>query len=146
MSLFFESGKERGKVKSTLLLYALMLSLVYVLVYIFAFWLSAGIIPEVEVASGFFALWTPPSLICIVASLVCAIPLFFVRDKRIVLIAFGALGVYALLLFVAIIAGIHDETRAAFLQLFVFYIFLPAFWGNVVCWGMQRLQRRIKSE
>jgi hypothetical protein len=134
MSLFIKDST----VKSTVFLNAFALSMAYAAVYVFAYILTAGLVAHLvpEASSSWLPKLLPPSLICIAASLVCTVPIFFMENKKTVLIAFGLLGGYAAAIAIGIVLGYSAEQRYIFWQLFLFYIFFPAFWGNLVIWSI----------
>jgi hypothetical protein len=133
MSLFIRDGK----IKSTLFLSAFLLSLVFAVVYIFAYIFSAPLVAKfVPAETGtFLQTWLPPSLISIAASLLCVVPLFFVKDKRVVLAAFLLLVVYTVLLGLMFSAKYSDGERKTMLTLLLLYLGLPCFWGSVMSFG-----------
>jgi hypothetical protein len=133
MSLFIRNGK----IKSTLFLSAFLLSLVFAVVYVFAYILSAPLVAKfVPPETGtFWQTWLPPSLISIAASLPCVVPLFFMKDKRIVLAAFLLLVIYTALLGLMFSAQYSDGERKAMLTLLLLYLGLPGLWGSVLSFG-----------
>jgi hypothetical protein len=140
MGLFIQEGR----LKSALLLLAFSLSLLYAGVYGAAYALTADLVSifvPLETAN-FFLKWLPPSLICMAASILCGVPLFFVKDKRVVLGAFALLGCYAVLTAAGITLGFNGEKRAVLLVFTFLYLGFPALWGNGVAWTIYALIRR----
>jgi hypothetical protein len=135
MALFIKNGK----IKSTLLLNSFMLSLVYVAVYVFFFAASTGILEKVihETAANVFAVWLPPVAVSALASVVCALPLFFAaaRENRnfsqSVTGAFILIAVYAAFMIAFLFSRAPAESRAVLVRPLVFYFALPAVTGNI---------------
>jgi hypothetical protein len=140
MGLFIQEGR----LKSALLLSAFSLSLLYVGVYGLAYILTAGLVSALVPleAVNFLQQWLPPSLICIAASILCGAPLFFVKDKRVVLGAFAFLGVYAVLTAAGVIVGFGGERRTVLLVFTFLYLGFPALWGNAAVWTIYALVSR----
>jgi hypothetical protein len=139
MSLFIRDGK----IKSTLFLSAFLLSLVFAAVYILAYILSAPLVAKVvpPETGSFGQTWLPPSLISIAASLPCVVPLFFIKDKRIVLAAFLLLVIYTALMGLMFFAKYSGGERNVMLTLLLLYLGLPGFWGSVLAFGIYFLYR-----
>jgi hypothetical protein len=140
MGLFIQEGR----LKSALLLLAFSLSLLYAGVYGAAYALTADLVSvlvPLETAN-FLQKWLPPSLICIAATVPCGAPLFFVKDKRVVLGAFVLLGCYAVLTAAGITLGFNGEKRTVLLIFTVLYLGFPALWGNGIAWTIYALLRR----
>jgi hypothetical protein len=140
MGLFIQEGR----LKSALLLSAFSLSLLYLGVYGAAYALSAELVSRLVPleAANFLQKWLPPSLICIAASILCGVPLFFVRDKRVVLGAFVLLGFYAALCATGVALAFNGEKRTVLLVFTFLYLGVPAFWGNVLVWFSYALLSR----
>ncbi|AEF86799.1 hypothetical protein TREPR_1973 [Treponema primitia ZAS-2] len=125
---------DRGKIKSTFFLSAFSLSMLYAVIFILSYALSAGPVANLVPwdTGNFLAVWLPPSIICIIASAICVIPLFFIRDKRLVPAAFFLLFIYAALIGVFALLHYSPEQRRAAAGLFIMYLFLPVLWGNLI--------------
>jgi hypothetical protein len=140
MGLFIQEGK----LKSALLLSAFSLSLLYLGVYGLAYALTADLVSLLVPleAVNFLQKWLPPALICIAASILCGAPLFFVKDRRVILGAFVLLGFYAVLTATGVILGFDGEKRIVLLVFTFLYLGFPALWGNGIAWTIYALVRR----
>jgi hypothetical protein len=144
MGLFIQEGK----LKSALLLLAFSLSLLYAGVYGLAYVLTADLVSRFVPleAANFLQKWLPPSLICITASILCGAPLFFVKDRRVILGAFALLGFYAVLTAAGVALGFDGERRTVLLIFTFLYLGFPALWGNGIAWIITALAGRKNPE
>jgi hypothetical protein len=141
MSLFLK----KGKLKSSMFLNAFMLSLVYMLVYVCAYTLSARVLEKIlpETTTNALLVWLPPLVICVIASIICALPLLFVQNRITVILAFAFIAVYAVCVSAFMLSKMPDESRMVALQPLLFYFAFPAIIGNAVCWLGIALKQRI---
>jgi hypothetical protein len=132
MSLFLK----QGKLKSSLFLNAFMLSLAYIVVYVFAYALSARLFEKLlpETTTNALLVWLPPVVICLAASVICALPLLFVQNRMTVILAFAFIAVYAAGGIAFMLSKMPPFARTQILQPLLFYYALPAVLGNAVCW------------
>lgn len=136
----------KAKPKSTLLLMAFCLSMLYVVVFFLSYVMTADLVAAAvpETTGNFLQVWLPPSLICIVASLLCTSPLLFFKNKLVVPAAFSFIALYTALLFIYAITQ-EAATREVLVQMILLYLVLPALWGNLFGWGGYLLLRRRKT-
>ena len=137
MSLFVKDGK----IKNAVLLNAFMLSIVYCAVYVAAFTASSGVLEKLipETTANVLLVWLPPAFISLAASIVCALPLFFVSNAGSIKGAFMFVALYALFFAAVLFFKSAGSARKALVQPLIFYFGFPAFFGNLVCrvalWG-----------
>jgi len=144
MSVFIE-GK---KLKSTTLASAFMLSLVYGGVYAASFVITAPLVERLvpETAPGVLAVWGPPVVISLIASGVCAAPVFFASKTDFITGAFMLLGFYAAGIVLFLFMRLAPEARQAALQPVLFYLCIPVILGNLVCRAAVIWKGRITSD
>ncbi|MDR3361511.1 MAG: hypothetical protein LBO64_01490, partial [Desulfovibrio sp.] len=128
MSLFIRDGK----IKNTVLLNGFLLSMFFAAVYILAFIASGPILEKTVPQSSSSALlvWMPPAIISLTASLICALPLFFVSRNENFIAAFILIAVYAVFMILFLLLKYDAESRMFILKPLVFYFALPAASGN----------------
>jgi hypothetical protein len=131
MSLFIKDGK----IKNAALLNAFMLSMAYCAVYVAAFAASSGILEKLipETTANALLVWLPPALIRLFASVICALPLFFVSSAGSVKGAFVLVALYALFFAAVLFFKSEGDARKSVIQPLIFYFVFPAFFGNLVC-------------
>jgi hypothetical protein len=131
VSLFIKDGK----IKNAALLNAFMLSIAYCAVYAAAFAASSGILEKLipETTANALLVWLPPALISLLASVICALPLFFISGAGSVKGAFMLAALYALFFAAALFLKSEGTARKAIIQPLIFYLGFPAFFGNLVC-------------
>jgi len=130
-----------SKLKNTIVLKSFALSFLFVLVYALSYYIGAGIISGLTLPErgGFFAVWGPVSLIAIVASLICCLPMLGLKDKILVPAGFLFIIVYYLIiLFIFLLSG-SEADRPLIIQLVSLYALPPAVFGNLVGWGIYLL-------
>jgi hypothetical protein len=119
------------------------------LVYVFAYILTSGPLEKFlpETTTNIVLVWLPPLVICLIASLVCALPLLFVQNSMSVILAFGFIAVYAACVIIFMFLKMPAESRFAAVPMLLFYFAFPALCGNVVCWlGIWLRSRRKRRE
>ncbi|GHV94687.1 hypothetical protein AGMMS50293_10070 [Spirochaetia bacterium] len=138
MSLFIKDGK----IKSTVLLNGFMFSMAFTAVYILAFIAAAAALEKIipEATPNLLLVWLPPVLISLIASVICALPLFFISHHENVIAAFIFIAVYAVFIIAALLLKYDSESRLLLIQPLIFYFALPAVFGNLVCHTVIRLK------
>jgi hypothetical protein len=139
VSLFIKDGK----IKNAALLNSFMLSMVYCAVYVFSFIASSGALEKLipQTTTNVLLVWLPPALICLAASIICALPLFFIANTDSVKGAFILVALYALFFAAVLFFKSEGEARKFIVQPLIFYFIFPAVFGNIVC----RIALRLKA-
>ncbi len=115
---------ENGHLKSTALMYAFALSFLYIGIYVLAYMLLLGplnvvLAPRFSVGVVNFLESVLPSLL---ATAVCMVPFFFIREKRIVPMAYAFILLYAVVVLIVILMGAEKDDPL----LSVYLLFVPA--------------------
>lgn len=132
MSAFVEEG---GR-KSITILMGFCLSFLFVVVFVLAYMFTADFVADhVPETGGFWAIWLPPVLISLAASLPCCCLMFLFRKKIVVPVAFAFFAVYYLVFFIALAAGYGGDSRGMLSQIVRLYMLPPVVVGNLLSWG-----------
>lgn len=122
---------ENGKLKSSFLVYAFSLSLLFLVFYFLAYGLLLGPI-EALVKDTLPVPWINliESVVPAVVSTASCLLFFLIsRDKRLVPAAFLFLFLYALFLLIAVSLALRPEDRSDFMQLYSMFVPVPLFFG-----------------
>lgn len=137
-----------GNRKNVLIIKAFSLSVLFLVLFFLAYLLSADIVANtVGMDTGsFFAVWLPPCLISLAASLFCCAFMLLFEDKLLVPSAFVFFAVYYLICLMVLYTVVEAPLRPAGTQLISLYLLLPALFGNLTSWGIYYfIQRKEKG-
>jgi hypothetical protein len=139
MNLFIKDGK----IKSAVLLNGFLLSMVFTVVYILTFIASGAILEKIipESSSNVLLVWLPPIIISLIASLICALPLFFVSHNEDFIAAFILIAIYAVFMILFLLLKFDAGSRMIILKPLIFYFAFPAALGNMTCYCIIRLKK-----
>ncbi len=125
---------KNGKVKSATLIYSFSLSVLFLAVFAAAFLL---LIDPIEFAlAGKAPTWLvslceslAPAL---VGALLTCVPCLFFKDKRLVWMAYLFLWLYAIVVLIAVAAGLAPDVRRDFLRLYAMLVPAPLIMGTAL--------------
>lgn len=132
--------EQNGKVRNTMFLYAFMMSFVLLFLYSLAFLLFGRLGSSfftVDTGS-FFSVWLPPILIGTVVSLICCVPIKFMRAKIIIPLSMSFLVLYFVVILIAILSSSNLEQRALDVYIVCFYMLPCIIPGNLFSWLVYR--------
>ena len=135
MSMFTDANGTR---KNVLVIKAFSLSLLFLVLFVLAYLLSADLVADAVGADtgSFFAVWLPPCLISLAASLFCCTFMLLFEDKLLVPAAFVFFAAYYFICMIVLYTAVNGSLRAAGVQLINLYLLLPTLLGNLMSWGI----------
>jgi hypothetical protein len=145
LSLFFKNGKPKDATLLNGFCLSLGFAIVYFIVIYYGIILLTHLLParfrpeELKTTADYFKAWLPPVFLGLFASVLCNIPQFLIKKRKLMFIAFGFLGFYALA------AGIMLLKHGIPLSPVVSYLFLPAVLGNILCYIIAHRFRKTVS-
>jgi hypothetical protein len=125
---------EDGKMKSTFLLYAFCMSLLYIGIYFFAYMFLLKPIDSLLAGHGMSTLainCIESAVPALAGTVICILPQFWTKNKRIIPGAFAFILLYAILALVAVLTVTDAEERHLFLNIFTLFIPVPVILGFV---------------
>ena len=133
-----------SKLKNTIVLKAFSLSFLFVLVFAVTYYLGGGVISDLSLPErgGFLTVWGPVSIIAIVASLICCLPMIGLQDKILVPAGFLFLVIYYLIVLIVFLFSGDSADRPMIMQLVNLYFLPPVLFGNLIGWGAYLLWQR----
>lgn len=128
---------------------AFCLSLLFAVIFVLAYMLTADLVAQhvPEETGSFFAVWLPPILISLAASILCSATMFLFKTKLIVPVSFLFLAAYYIL-FSLILRGYYsgpEDGLAVLMQLVRVYMLPAALMSNLVGWGSYLLYFKKKD-
>lgn len=133
-----------GNRKNVLVIKAFCLSLLFLVLFVLAYLLSADIVANAVGADtgSFFAVWLPPCLISLAASLFCCAFMLLFEDKLLVPAAFVFFAAYYLICMIVLYTAVNASLKAVGTQLINLYLLLPTLLGNLASWGIYLFIKR----
>ena len=135
------SFTKNGRPKSSFFVYVVCLSFLFIAAHVTILSLLLGPIHD------HFTALTPPltggwlnlfesGIPALLSAVLCNLPFFFIRDKRLILAAYALILLYAAVIVIAVLCAYEEGAKAAFMTFFWTVIPAPVLCGLIVSGGV----------